>query len=336
VPNAVASVVELAFGPISDAGGRRPLLLGGGVAFAVALVVAALAPGFGVLLAAFLLLSPASGAFVGLSQTALVDLEPGRHEQAMARWTLAGSVGVAAGPLLLAGAVALGGGWRSVLLALALGTVPLVVLAGRLPLATAAAGAGFRVEVHRTIAALRRRDVLRWLGLLEAGDLIGDVFSGFVALYFVDVAGASPARAALAVALLAGASLAGDALLVVLLERGVSGVAYLRVSAVAVLAVVPAFLLFPDGAKLVPLALLGLLRAGWYAILKARLFTALPGQSGAALSLSSLSGLAGSFPPLLVGLLAERVGLGNALWVVLLGPIALLAALPRAVPSRDD
>jgi FSR family fosmidomycin resistance protein-like MFS transporter len=329
IPDAVGAAVELAYGPISDAGGRRRLLLAGGLAFAAALLLAASAGGFGMLLVALLVFSPASGAFVGLSQTALIDLDPERHEQAMARWTLAGSVGVAAGPLLLAATVALGGGWRMLFAALGLATLPLVAVVRKLSLPRPVESAGVRAELRRTVAALRRREVLRWLALLEVGDLVGDVFTGYAALYFVDVAGTSPATAALAVALLTGTSLAGDALLVLLLARGVRGLVYLRWSAAALLFVVPAFFVLPGLAKLGPLALVGLFRAGWYAILKARLFSALPGQSGAALSLSSLSGLVGSLPPLLIGLLAQRFGLGAALWLVMLAPLALLAALPR-------
>jgi FSR family fosmidomycin resistance protein-like MFS transporter len=329
LPDAVGAAVELAYGPISDAGGRRKLLLFGGLAFAAALLLASTAGGLGTLLVALLLFSPASGAFVGLSQTALMDLDPERHEQAMARWTLAGSVGVAAGPLLLAGTVALGGGWRMLFVALGLATLPLVAVVRKLPMPRPADSAGVRAELQRTVAALRRREVVRWLTVLELGDLVGDVFTGFLALYLVDVAGTSPATAALGVALLTGTSLAGDALLVVALARGMRGLVYLRWSALAMLLVVPAFLLLPGLAKLGPLAVLGLLRAGWYAIVKARLFSALPGQSGAAFSLSSLSGLFGSLPPLAIGLLAQRFGLDVALWLVLLGPLVLLAALPR-------
>ena len=327
LPGAFGAAVELAYGPISDAGGRRSLLLAGGLAFAASLLIAAAAGGFATLLVAFLLFSPASGAFVGLSQTALMDLDPERHEQAMARWTLAGSVGVAAGPLLLAATIALGGGWRLLFAALGLATVPLVAVVRKLPLPRPVETEGVRTELRRTVAALRRREVLRWLALLEVGDLVGDVFTGYVALYFVDVARTSPATAALAVGLLSVATLVGDALLVLLLARGMRGIAFLRGSALALALVVPAFLLLPGLAKLGPLALLGLLRAGSYAILKARLFSALPGQSGAALSLSSLSGLLGSVPPLLIGLLAERFGLGAALWLVLLAPLALLVGL---------
>ena len=327
LPGAFGAAVELAYGPISDAGGRRGLLLAGGLAFAASLLIAAAAGGFATLLVAFLLFSPASGAFVGLSQTALMDLDPERHEQAMARWTLAGSVGVAAGPLLLAATVALGGGWRLLFAALGLATVPLVAVVRKLPLPRPVETEGVRTELRRTVAALRRREVLRWLALLEVGDLVGDVFTGYAALYFVDVVRTSPATAALAVGLLSVATLVGDALLVLLLARGMRGIAFLRGSALALALVVPAFLLLPGLAKLGPLALLGLLRAGSYAILKARLFSALPGQSGAALSLSSLSGLLGSVPPLLIGLLAERFGLGAALWLVLLAPLALLVGL---------
>ena len=49
--------------------------------------------------------------FVSLSQASLMDTSPDRHDQNMARWTLAGSLGVVAGPLLLAGAAFFGSGW---------------------------------------------------------------------------------------------------------------------------------------------------------------------------------------------------------------------------------
>ena len=69
--------------------------------FAVALLLTALSRDFGLLLVSFVLFYPASGAFVSLSQATLMDLQPSRREQNMARWTLAGSIGVVAGwPLL--------------------------------------------------------------------------------------------------------------------------------------------------------------------------------------------------------------------------------------------
>ena len=64
------------------------------------------------LLVALTIFFPASGAFVSLTQSALMDFDPGRQPQHMARWTLAGSVGAVLGPLLVAAVLAAGGNWR--------------------------------------------------------------------------------------------------------------------------------------------------------------------------------------------------------------------------------
>jgi FSR family fosmidomycin resistance protein-like MFS transporter len=103
VPSVVSVAVEPILGLLAVTWRRRVLVLGGGTCFAAALALAAGAPVFWVLLAAFTLLYPASGAFVSLSQASLIDLQPERREHNMARWTFAGSAGEVAGPLLLAG-----------------------------------------------------------------------------------------------------------------------------------------------------------------------------------------------------------------------------------------
>ena len=71
-----------------------------------------------------------------------------------------------------------------------------------------------------------------------------DVFTGFLALYLVNVVHLSPAVAALAIALRLGAALAGDAALVVILER-TGDLAVLRASAIAAALLYPGFLLVP-------------------------------------------------------------------------------------------
>jgi FSR family fosmidomycin resistance protein-like MFS transporter len=186
-------------------------------------------------------------------------------------------------------------------------------------------GAGLRDAV----AALRRREVWRWLILLDASDLLLDVLLGFLALYMVDVAGVTVGEAATAVAVWTGVGLVGDLLLIPLLER-VRGLSYLRVSAVVELVLFPMFLLAPGfWPKLVLLAALGFFNAGWYAILQAGLYSTMPGQSGVALAAKNVSGLAAGLIPLALGLIAQRFGLEAALWLLLLGPIALLVGLPR-------
>jgi FSR family fosmidomycin resistance protein-like MFS transporter len=126
-----------------------------------------------------------------------------------------------------------------------------------------------------------------------------------------------------------GAGLVGGFGVIGLLRR-VDGLRYLRASALAALVLFPAFLLVPGApAKLVLLAAVGLATAGWYSIPKARLYDALSGQSGAALTLGSVAGLiAGTFP-LAIGLIAERYGIDVALWLLVAGPVVLLVGVPR-------
>jgi len=327
VPNLVGGLVQPAFGLLADAGRRRALVLGGGVAFAGALAAVAAAWGFLPLMLASLVLAPASGAFVSLAQATLIDVGGAGPERSMARWVAAGSVGVVAGLLALSVALAAGLGWREAFLGLAAIGGLLVLGARRVPFGPG--NGSLRDGVHGAFGALRRREVLRWLVLKDVTDLMGDVLFGFLALYFVDVVGVSPAQAALAVAVWTAGGLVGDFALLAILRR-VSGFTHLRVTAAVALVVFPAFLLAPGlWPKVVLAGLLGAIRAGWYAIPKAQVFAELPGRSGAAVALSDLSSLPQSLLPLAVGLLAAEIGLGNALWTALLAPVAILLLVPR-------
>ena len=103
----------------------------------------------------------------------------------------------------------------------------------------------------------------------------------------------------------------GSLVLIPLLER-MPGLRYLRISAALALALFPAFLLVPGfGLKLVLLGLLGFSNAGWYAVLKGQLYSAMPGQSGTVLSLGSVFGLARALIPLALGLVAALRSLGR-------------------------
>ena len=297
-------------------------------------MLAAVAPGFWALLAAFSLLYPASGAFVSLSQAALMDLAPERREQNMARWTFAGAVGAVVGPLLLAGFALAGLGWRPLFGAFAVLALVLVAAARRVP----DDGAGEeRPRLREALRALRSREVFRWLLLLELSDLLGDVFLAYLALYLVDEAGASSAAAGLGVAVWTGAGLAGAALMIPLLER-VDGLRYLRASALPALALFAAFLLVPaTEAKLVLAAALAVAGAGWYSVLQARLYAALGGGSGLVLVVGALFPL-NALLPLGIAALAERYGLAVALWPLTAAPLALLALVPRSheiVPASN-
>ncbi len=334
MPALLGSVLDALIGAAGDTSRRRAVLVLGGVAFAVAGLLVAAAQSFGILLAALLVANPASGAFVSLAQATLMDLEPGRRERNMARWALAGSFGYVGGPLLLALALWIGVGWRPAIAALAALALPLAAAAWRTPrIGTTPSPPSFSESLRSAFAALRRRDVLRWLATLEAADLMLDVFHGFLALYLVDVARLDPKAAAIGVAVWTGAGLVGDWLLLAVL-RGMDGLRYLRLSALASLAVYPAFLVAPSpGNKLALAAVLGLLNSGWYAIPKARLYESLPGQSGAAVAVGGIGGLAGAAVPLALGAAAASFGLGPTMWVLVLAPVALLVSASRP-PTR--
>jgi MFS transporter, FSR family, fosmidomycin resistance protein len=329
VPAFVGSALDPLIGVFGETPRRRALVVVGGLAFALSAALTAGAIGFWTLLAALVIGHPASGAFVNLAQATLMDGVPEERERNMARWTLVGSFGYVGGPALLAGALWAGLGWRAAIAALALLTLPLVAVARRLPRPAAHGGASPVENLRHALAALRRREVLRWLTLLECVDLLLDAFHGFLALYLVDVVGVRPAEAALGVGVWTAAGLVGDWLLLLVLRR-VSGLRYLRVTAAIALLVYPAFLVMPGfGAKLALAAALGLLNSGWYAIPQARLYAALPGRSGTAVAVGGVSGFAGAAVTLVLGFVAGATGLAATMWILLLAPLALLVLAPR-------
>ena len=332
LPGFVAIFIEPWLGILADLGKRRLIILAGGVIFSLALILSAFSQHYEMLLIGFVVFYPASGAFVGLAQTALMDDDPNRHEQNMARWTFAGSAGVVAGTIGVGALVWLGPGWRGFFLLCAVIGFLLVLFAARQRFPTITSDESpenFMDGIRGVFRALKRADVRRWLILLEVADLMMDVLYSYLALYMVDVAGATQAEAGIAVLVWTGVGLVGDFLLIPLLEH-VRGLTYLRYSAVIEGVLFATFLLIPGLLpKMVVLGLLGLFNAGWYSILSAQLYSAMPGQSGTTMAVGNVSGLLGRLIPLVVGLTAEQFSLGAAMWLMMLGPIGLLIGIPR-------
>ncbi len=332
LPMVIGNIVESFLGILGDVWKRRVLILGGGVFFAISLFLTAISYNASLLLFSFILFYPSSGAFVGLSEATLMDLDTKRHEHNMARWTLAGSLGVVLGPLVLSGAVFLGVGWRGLYIVFTILTISVLAFAWRAPYPSRTN----KLEVRHikngflnVWVALKRKTVTRWLVLLLFSDLMLDVFLGFIALYFVDVAKASPAKAALAVAVWSGVGLLGDALLIPLLEK-VDGLKYLRLSSACTFIVFVAFLLIPDfWIKIILLGLLGLLNSGWFSILAAKLYSSMPNQSGTVMTVNNVSSLIDGLIPMGLGFIAQNFGLNIAMWLLALGPVALLIGIPR-------
>jgi FSR family fosmidomycin resistance protein-like MFS transporter len=333
LPGVIAGFIEPFIGVLGDVWRRRVLILGGGLFFALSLFLTGVSDHFAILMVSFILFYPSSGAFVNLAQASLMDYDPARREHNMARWTLAGSLGVVLGALMLGVSVAAGIGWRGQFIVLGVLTLVLLAFVWRFPFPNgngdSEAPGNLFTGLRDAFRALRRWELLRWLTLLECANLMMDVLLGYLALYFVDVVGVTEAEAGIAVAVWTVVGLVGDVLLIPLLER-VRGLSYLRVSAALELVLFTAFLLVPNvWAKMALLGALGFFNAGWYSILQAQVYNSMPGQSGTVMTIDNIFGFIGSLIPFGVGLLAENLGLGVAMWALLLGPIVLLVGIPR-------
>ena len=328
VPGLASVAIEPLIGLFGDMGHRRRLLIAGGILYCLSLVLFAVSPGFIALLIAWLIFFPASGAFVSLSQASLMDFDLKRHAQNMARWNFFGSVGNVAGPLLLVAAAGLMVGWRGAVLGCALFSLLMLATAIRLPARAIRPNPNhdaqsFAQAVQTAIQALRQFDIARWQVLLQASDLMLDLFKSFLALYMVDVVGVSETSAALVLAVWIGAGLFGDFVLIPMLER-VPSLRYLRFSVLAVLLVYPAFLLAPGlPMKLALASLLGFATAGWYPILQSRAYSSLPERSGTIVAIGNVFGLVAAVLPLGLAAVAANWGLNVAMWLLLIGPLAV-------------
>jgi FSR family fosmidomycin resistance protein-like MFS transporter len=339
-----ALLANLLFEPIigilGDVWRRRVLILGGGIGFVAGTVMIAVSESYAALMAAFIVLNPSSGAFVMLSQAALMDTDPTRHEQNMARWTLAGSLGVVVGALVVGAFMESAFGWRGFYWLGAALTLVVLVALWRLPFPKANGAAEDDDEERLSLSAfieglrgiwgaLRRGEVVRWLVLLECSDLMLDILYSYLALYFVDVVGVSEGEAALAAAVWTGVGLLGDIAILPLLER-VRGVTYLRISAAIEFVLYSAFLLVPGLLpKLALIGLIGFFNAGWYSILQGNLYTAMQGRSSSVMVLGSITGVIHGLFPLMIGLAATWFGLGQAMVFPLIACVALWVGLPR-------
>jgi MFS transporter, FSR family, fosmidomycin resistance protein len=254
----------------------------------------------------------------------------------MARWTFAGSLGVLSGPLLLGIFVYFGLGWRGTYAALtAFSTLCLLAALRYLPPDPRSSPAfpslhvvfdGFRAA----LAALKRVDVWRWLLLLEFGDLMGDVLFSYLALYFVDVGRATETQAGIAVTVWLAMGLISDFLFIPIIDRQKESLRFIRTSALLELFAFAIFLLTPGFIpKLILVIIVNLFNTGWYPILQGRLYSSLPGQSASIMAIGSVTAPVAKFFPFLIGFLADQFGLQTGMWILILGPIALIIGLPR-------
>jgi len=335
LPGIIAAFIEPFIGILGDVWKRRLLIITGGIFFTVSLAITSISTTFYLLLFSFGLFFPSSGAFVSLSQANLMDSDTARHEQNMARWTFAGSLGVLAGPLLLGLFVYFGLGWRGTYAALASFSTLCLLAALRYlppdPVSTSSfpsLGVVFNGS-RAAFVSLKRVEVWRWLLLLDFADLMGDVVFSYLALYFVDVGRATETQAGIAVTGWLAMGLITDFIFIPFIDRQRDSMKFLRITALMELLMFAIFLITPGFVpKLIVVIAVNLFNTGWYPILQGRLYSSLPGQSASVMAIGSVTAPLAKFFPFLIGFLADQFGLQTAMWILLLGPIALLVGLP--------
>jgi len=336
--NLVSAVVEPFMMLLGDTRLRKRLVIGGGVLIATAMLLKAGSPSFPILLIAVILSYPASGAFVSLSQATLMDLNPGREPQMMARWTAAGSAGSLLGPLLVAGAFALAIGWRWLFVGAAGLALILVLLisARAFPRPKHHPDSEdkenipeLRILWENLAYALRHRPLMRWMVLLELSDLLQDVLAGYLTLHLTDSAGLSAAQASLIFGVYMTANLVADIVAIPLLER-FSGRSVVRVTAAFSILVYAALLLSPwILVKIALLVILPFTTAGWYAVLQGEAYASIPGRSGTVMAVTSLAAMGLAALTTAIGWVAGQAGLPAAMWLLILGPVSLVLLVPH-------
>lgn len=340
VPGILAAFIEPFIGILGDVWRRRLLIIGGGIFFTASLFMTSISQSFLFLLFSIILFNPSSGALVNLSQANLMDSNESRHEQNMARWTFAGSLGVVTGPLLLGLFVYLGLGWRGTYALLTAISAACVLIAIRyLPADKKETPFPSFREVFdgfkSAFQTLKRKEVWRWLLLLEFADLMLDVLFSFLALYFVDVVRTTETQAGIAVIAWLVMGLITDFLFIPFVDKQKDTLQFLRRTSFLNAIAFIAFMLVPGFIpKIILVILVNLFNTGWYPILQGRLYSSLPGQSASIMAIGAVTDPLAKLLPLLIGILADRFGLGIAMWLLLLGPLALLIGLPKNLTPR--
>ena len=338
VPGIIGTAIEPVIMLLGDTRLRKKLIVAGGLVMAFTALFIAGGPQFGLLLAAFVITYPASGAFVTLSQATLIDQNQGRESQMMARWTLSGSIGNVVGPLLAAGIFALGFSWRAPYLViagfgvcLALLVIPIHFPPAKNP--TAHPDQGIFIALKTLLGevgiALRNMRLMRWYILLDLSDLLLDVFVSYSALYFADVIGLSPAQVGVMLGIMMAAGVLKNILLIPILEH-FPGRRVVRISALFASLLYTAFLFSPwPQVKLMLAVAVHFSTFGWYEVLQGEAYAALPGRSGTVMAINSVMGVLGGVLVWLIGWAADYAGLQTAMWLLIAGPLSLLIFMPR-------
>jgi MFS family permease len=341
-PLLAAVVLETPLMLLSDRWPRKHMVAVGLAVMALALAVASLATSAWVLAAAFALWAAAGGTGVGVAQAALMAAFPDQRERMMTRWTLMGMLGDATTPVLLVAVAGLGGDWRIAMqLAAALhlfGAMAVAIATIPVP-ATKDDEDGDDVSIWtRLRQGLTNKPLLLWLGVCSLCCLLDEILVAFGTLYLRDELHATTfEQAGLVLAIAVGGGL-GLVVTDRLLHR-VSPMKLLAASGFSCALTFAAWLSVSLVPFSLPLAfLVGLTGAPLYPISAAQAYRMLPDRPGVVQAVDQIFAPLPIVAPLLVGWIADEVGLRSALAVLLVQPLVLglLALVTVRKADRDS
>lgn len=328
-------ILEPIINLLSDQRSKRWWILGGLLFLAADFALAGNVHNYGWLLFVFVLLYPANGAAIDLSQAALIDSAPGESARTMTRWTLMSSIGDLLSPLIVAVFVSLSMGWTA-LCWLAVGLwlgVAVVIWLQPFPHPVSshddeedAVSIGMLKSLRQ---ALQDPLLLRWAILSILPTMLDEIFIGFAALYLHDVLRVSEVVIGLVLVI----QTIGGFLGLIVLDRLVGRIAPHRLligSALLVLMGVVGFLtLHSIWLAACSLFVISLGAAGLYPVAKAEAYARQPGRSGV---VRTVIGLGMPFEialPGIVGLVASRFGVLAGVGLLGLAPLLVLIIVPR-------
>jgi FSR family fosmidomycin resistance protein-like MFS transporter len=305
-------ILATPLGVVVDYVSRRAVAAIGGIGYGLGLCLFAVAGDFGTLLAAVVIMGLIGDALTRAVEVALVDVAGDRIEPALARSNLLAAIGDLVGPLVLAGSLAAGFGWRGAFwvggaLMIAYG----IVLATQpLPRPAKPDDEEERQPWRGFLEVARDRRVLV-AGLLVALIVaFDDTFVGFAVAFLTTDRGLTPAVATLA----AGAGMAGGIVAAAWASRtnrrriGLRPCGVLLVAGVLLLLLVPNVVAAAVGTAAVGAAV----NLAWI-ILQAGYMTLRPGQAGTTSAVAEAVANVGVLTPLAIGLVADHQGLTVAM-----------------------
>lgn len=344
-PLVVGVLLEAPLLAASDRWQRRHLALAASlVVMAAAYAAAGAAPSLVLVSVALAIAFPAMGVAGALAEATLVAAcaDDAARARVMTRWTLAGAIGDAAGPILLALML----GWRGGAQAIAavIAVVALLVVVARPATASAhgddddaadddvdgGAPTTRRGVVRDVLAALRRPAVVGWLFATALCSLLDETLIAFAALHW-DALAAANGYGRLAIGALLAAFSCGGALSLLAVDL-VLARAPARTGRLLAIACVACALSY--GAWLVVTGpylgtalffVVGACTAPLWPLCQARVYDLFPGRAGLAAAAGNVFAPLDVAAPIALGLVADGAGVVAALALLLLQPLGILA-----------